>query len=94
MEKRQNFCGRGYETTRYEKDYVLQTYQGGEINVTVFRLFVNDRSAYNREAESGNEEVIKMNDEAKKNFEKVITVIGEILEGALLAITVYFSKKD
>ena len=35
-----------------------------------------------------------MSDEVKKNFEKVITVIGEILEGVLLAITVYFSKKD
>lgn len=35
-----------------------------------------------------------MSDEAKKNFEKVITVIGEILEGVLLAITVYFSKKE
>ena len=35
-----------------------------------------------------------MNDETKKNFEKVITVIGEILEGMLLAITVYFSKKE
>ena len=35
-----------------------------------------------------------MNDEAKKNFEKVITVIGEILERVLLAITVYFSKKE
>ncbi len=35
-----------------------------------------------------------MSDEVKKNFEKVITVIGEILEGALLAITVYFSKKE
>ena len=35
-----------------------------------------------------------MSDEAKENFEKVITVIGEILEGMLLAITVYFSKKE
>ena len=35
-----------------------------------------------------------MSDEAKKNFEKIITVIGEILEGMLLAITVYFSKKE
>ena len=35
-----------------------------------------------------------MSDEAKKNFEKVITVIGEILEGMLFAITVYFSKKE
>ena len=94
MEKRQNFRGRSYEAARNEKDYVLQTHQGGEINVTVFGLFGNDRSAHNREAESGNEEVIKMNDEAKKNFEKVITVIGEILEGMLLAITVYFSKKE
>ena len=68
--------------------------KGGEINVSISGFFGNDRSAHNREAESGNEEVIKMNDEAKKNFEKVITVIGEILEGVLLAITVYFSKKD
>ena len=35
-----------------------------------------------------------MSDEAKKNFEEVLTVIGKILEGALLAITVYFSKKE
>ena len=66
----------------------------GEINVSISGFFGNDRSAHNREAESGNGEVVKMSDETKKNFEKVITVIGEILEGVLLAITVYFSKKE